>query len=848
MFDRISRRTFLNMGGMFLGTFIMAGAGGLSDFAYGKGELQDITEEGNIFSITHMKIPEYFEIRTGNEINLLYQGREISSNIFLSSKGKNRVLAGFLNGNSCVSLFFDETVFPENSDIAFEIKDKLKEVTAENKKTYILWKVKSNKKKLVITDIIADSIRTARDRSHKTFETYNGKEIDRVLWREKFAKNNPAMNIPGGWIKPEINLIKKDDGRTLITFYRTTLDKKFGTYGELLFPKYVDVIKEENFVKLEGNKDIAFEFLATSTFPALTPFKKEELISEKFLERINKKEPIILSREDDELSKALKEYAKYYSLSLRDLLFLSYKEVFLAGSWRYLTYFGRDTMMTVMLMGEVISREGYEAGMQSILDRLSHEGAVAHEDNSWWQAEGERISEFNRLISEGETGKAGELINKIYDENYDYKMIDDDFMFSIMLLNYLKRSDIEDKSSFMTGVNRSEVLEKETDNRLAIVKNFNMVLEKSLPYFKTFKELTAEIPDLTEEGNKKLIEKLVRINYGEKVGDWRDSEGGMGEGVYPGNVNVYLVPGALKAIYKVLQNIYGTIGSVEELKIMGEKHGLLSLLEILNSFKDNRSTFFEEFINCWSGAREHFRVKLSMTEVIKRVKNYIEGNQDFSEEDRKLILSLPVSFSETCKIGEFIENIKCPDMLKEGVEFYALSIDEEGHPVEVINSDMGFGFVMDELDIKEMEEAVKVASLNYPLGLMTEGGLLTASPALSNNKRLWQILGPGAYHGTVVWSWQMAMLTKGLLYRSGTLPSRALSVLVGEMRNLAAKMLNIENAIGEMRNFELWGVKPDYETGKMVATGYGEGSETESNAVQLWSTLALTMVNPFMFP
>ena len=168
--------------------------------------------------------------------------------------------------------------------------------------------------------------------------------------------------------------------------------------------------------------------------------------------------------------------------------------------------------------------------------------------------------------------------------------------------------------------------------------------------------------------------------------------------------------------------------------------------------------------------------------------------------------------------------------------------------MEVINSDTGFGFVLDELSIEEIENLYKTALLNYPLGLMTDGGLLTASPALSNNKELWEILSPGAYHGTVIWSWQMTMLEKGLISQAYKMPTTDQLYIVPLMYSLAAKMIEIENNLGTMRNFELWGIEPDYASGKIKAVPYGEGAEAESNAVQLWSTLALTMVNPFMFP
>ncbi len=845
--EKITRRNFLDFTGKVIATVMFLGSEAFTGPALA-GEI-NINKGGEILSVKETKIPDYFKITAGNDLNLLYQGPVISAHILLSSKIKNRIIVAFLNGNSSVGLWFDPEAVPENSGLILETEGDLEEVITEKGKTCIVFNVKTNKKKLAITDIIVDSVRAARDRSHSDYENY--KKNSRVSWRNEFSLNYSPGEVTSSWITPSAEVVQVEDGKTLVTLYRETLDEKFYVYGELLFPDYLNLSWDENnFLYLEGEKDITFKFLATSTFPSLTPFREEELINKPFLEKIKKPETVEPGSGDGELDKALKEYSRYYPGALRDLLFLSYREAFLAGSWRFLTYFGRDTMMTLMLLGKVISPEGYEAGMESILERLSPDGDVAHEDNNWWQAEGERVCEYNRLMAEGKREEAGEVFKKLYDENYDYKMVDDDFMFPLMLLNYLKRDDIKDKTSFLNRKNDSSMLGKTTDNKIAIMKNFNKVLEKSLPYFETYREIIKDAceENFTEKEHEVLVKKLIRIHEGEKVGDWRDSETGMAMGVYPGNVNLYLVPASLKAIYSILRGDYASFDTIENLKLLAEENGLNHIMKMLDTFTDeNISSDFNEFIRVWKKAEEFFRVKLSCEDMRKRVKDFIYENPEFSPDDRNVLLSLAVSFQEICTIKEFIEG-KTPDILKDGLEFYALSLDEDGKPVEVINSDTGFGFILDESDMEEMEHATRVASLNYPLGLMTGGGLLTANPALSGNRELWQILGFGAYHGTVVWSWQMAMMEKGLLYQSRKLPSRGQFRAVKDMQNLAKRMIEIENKLGEMRNFELWGVKIDSTSGEIRAVPYGEGAEAESNAVQLWSTLALTLVNPFEFP
>lgn len=50
----------------------------------------------------------------------------------------------------------------------------------------------------------------------------------------------------------------------------------------------------------------------------------------------------------------------------------------------------------------------------------------------------------------------------------------------------------------------------------------------------------------------------------------------------------------------------------------------------------------------------------------------------------------------------------------------------------------------------------------FPAGLMTGAGMVVANPAYGPNPVYAQNWTTGAYHGTVVWSWPLAMMAKGL--------------------------------------------------------------------------------------
>jgi hypothetical protein len=53
------------------------------------------------------------------------------------------------------------------------------------------------------------------------------------------------------------------------------------------------------------------------------------------------------------------------------LSFLSYTNKVLAGTWRFLTYFGRDSMISMLLMQPVLSEAAIEAVIGAVLERIN---------------------------------------------------------------------------------------------------------------------------------------------------------------------------------------------------------------------------------------------------------------------------------------------------------------------------------------------------------------------------------------------------------------------------------------------------------------------------------------------
>jgi hypothetical protein len=99
-----------------------------------------------------------------------------------------------------------------------------------------------------------------------------------------------------------------------------------------------------------------------------------------------------------------------------------------------------------------------------------------------------------------------------------------------------------------------------------------------------------------------------------------------------------------------------------------------------------------------------------------------------------------------------------------------------------------------------------------------------------------------AYHGTVVWSWQQAVLAAGLqrqLQRQDLPPS-----LKEHLRGAQTKLWAAIHAAHTMRNSELWSWSFARGQFEVAPFGANAADADESNAAQLWSTVYLAIPPP----
>ena len=182
--------------------------------------------------------------------------------------------------------------------------------------------------------------------------------------------------------------------------------------------------------------------------------------------------------------------------------FLSYSSKFLAGGWRFLTYFGRDTMLALRLLLPVVSSTTAEAVLGAVLERANETGTLCHEETI-----GDYASFVNMQNNQSDLGNT---------PSYSYVMLDVDFLLLPVLADYFL--------SYPQGQNRSaaflarnSTLKNGTYSQL-LLENVNHVMNLSQPF--------AQDP---------RVENLVPIrSY--PVGNWRDSNSGLGWGIYPFDV------------------------------------------------------------------------------------------------------------------------------------------------------------------------------------------------------------------------------------------------------------------------------------------------------------------------
>jgi hypothetical protein len=406
--------------------------------------------------------PFHFEVEEGQNLNYFLRDGMSAAHLLLRSGQAPRILVAFPAGNSGVGVWFQP-----------------QQVSSPQ------WAINS-----------APSARVARDSAGRplygiTFEasiaTRSLEAKQAVLSSVRFLRDYQSS----GTVPEEVVVRPQSTGNTL-SWARNRLD---GAAGYRLTLEVIDgTLLVEGRIRAGADGRIRLRVTALSGEAPLTPLADTALLNGR--------------QEQDQRA--------------RDTLtFLSYQEKLLAGSWRFNTYFGRDTLMSVRLLMPVLAPQAIEAGLRSVLARLSAAGEVAHEEG---------IGEFAVLSHRRQDGALSDA------PLFDYAMIDGNYLLAPVLAIYLLEN--PDGRKRAAGYLRSEVAlpggPKISAGR-ALIRNLRLIA--------------------TTTGNFSADprhDNLISLKPGRKTGQWRDSEDGIGGGRYPYDVNAVLVPAALEATARLL--------------------------------------------------------------------------------------------------------------------------------------------------------------------------------------------------------------------------------------------------------------------------------------------------------
>ncbi len=452
----------------------------------------------------------------------------------------------------------------------------------------------------------------------------------------------------------------------------------------------------------------------------------------------------------------------------RDALsFLSYREKFLAGSWRFDTYFGRDTLMSMRLLMPALTPQAVDAGLGAVLTRLSPQGEVAHEEN---------IGEF-AVLDHLRAGIKSDA------PTFDYKMVDSTFMLAPVAAAWLL-DDPRGRAQAKEFLARMDGRYGEAPRTMGadLVSNFKYVLQAA-----------AKFADDPRAAN------LIALKPGISVGQWRDSNDGLAGGRFAYDVNAIFVPAALDAAGKFFSS------------------GLLDAFLVAA----DRAMFAraESMAEVWRAkAAPLFDVSLPSAAARRDIADYAAA------------LEVPDS-AALRSVGE------------SPVRFHALSLGADGGTIPVLHSDEGFEFLFGRPSAAALAQAVTALTRPFPAGLLTPVGIVVANPVYAAPGVQAQLT-RSAYHGTVIWSWQQAVLAAGL---ERQLRRRDLPLSLKDLLHKARRQLwGAIHAAHTMRNSELWSWTIAGGQFQIAPFGANAADADESNAAQLWSTVYLAIPDPLL--
>lgn len=537
----------------------------------------------------------------------------------------------------------------------------------------------------------------------------------------------------------------------------------------------------------------------TSTDAApLTPLARDEIFNRDFLAFLA-------------AARASRDSVRYRRLEreVRGVELLSSAEKLMAGMPNYATYFGRDMMMTALMMRPIWTATMSEHVIASVLRKLSPTGHVSHEEALAGQAIRESAAEYSALITDylrlarggqrpradSVLERAGAVLRDRYTVRENYHMMDGEFQLPVLIARYLGDPTVS------AGRKRAFLLERSGDSptRLAL-------LLRELSYVAT---LTAPYVDSPTAQHLVAFPRLDSTHW--RSASWRDSNAGYANGRYAMDINAIWAPEALRGITEILAALRAM--NVPDLE---------GTAGVLATYVRDPAAL-RRAVDVWSGARRHFTVTFSPAQIREHV-------------------SAKLAWLPARERRYWQRVMTTTDAARDSMEFLALSLEASGRPIPVVNTDPATGlFLSSARPPGDGSRDVGPFVRAYPVGLFIDQvGPVVANDAYASSA-VWDAFRADTYHSPrVVWGREVNLLLLGLGGRiaaaydsAGRLREPALAPSVRALDAALRRTLAAVQASG-FEHSELWSYQ--IEGGRLRPVRYGISSD-----LQLWSSADLAV-------
>jgi hypothetical protein len=580
-------------------------------------------------------------------------------------------------------------------------------------------------------------------------------------------------------------------------------------------------------VRATGNQPIRLTVRVTTDGPSLNPLMRDQIFNSAFL-RFLQDARTAADRARGTAARNAGDAAKVtrYRLLERDVRgteLLSSKEKLMAGLPNYATYFGRDMMMTSLMMQPVWTDAMPEFVIASALRKLGPEGDVSHEEALGGQAIRENAAEYNahmanyfnlrqrsRTAADTALRNARALLVDLQKVRENYHMRDDEFQLPVVVARYLTNPGVSStrKRAFLMdssdgGGRRIGLLLKE----LALVATL------AAPYARdpTVQNLIAS-PRLDATHWRSI--------------SWRDSNAGYANGRFEMDINAIWAPRALESIAESLAALE-RIG-FDSREVVARAVGGPEGTPLADFVRD--PALLQRAIQNWRGAGRHFVVTLTPEEIQAKVSAKLQWLPAAERAYWQRVLD--ASRTDKSPLG-----------------FVAISLDSAGRPIPVVNTDPATAlFLRDATDVTPdavgaVQRDVRAMMRHYPVGLFVERlGSVVANDAYAS-PAVWEAFRQDTYHSPrVVWGREVNLILLGLANQingatdsSGKVkaPSEGMISYVDEMKGALMRTYQAVEASGLKHN-ELWSY--EISGGTLKPIRYGASTD-----VQLWNVTDLAV-------